>query len=425
MSKQTEGKVPEIRFRGSMGHWHEDLLGEQVEFFSGLTYAPSDVQSGFGALVLRSSNVKRGEIVDADNVYVNTDAVNSKNVEIGDIVVVVRNGSRSLIGKHAQVKSEMPNTVIGAFMTGVHSQRPAFTNALLDTNQFDSEIAKNLGATINQITTGAFREMAFHFPETASEQKLIGAYFKSLDRMIGLHQRKHDKLVTLKQAMLQKMFPQDGATTPEIRFKGFEGEWRVRTFGDSTLPISSNTLSRADLNYKSGPAKNVHYGDILVRFEEVLDANNPELPFVTSHENVQKFRSSRLQDGDIVLADAAEDETVGKCTEIANTGDTIVLAGLHTIAVRPSMTFAPFYLGYFLNSHAYHNQLLPLMQGTKVLSVSRTTLLDTRVLFPSAEDEQAKIGTYFYNLDKLISKHATQLEKLKNIKSACLEKMFV
>ena len=98
-------------------------MTEFVEFFSGLTYTPNDVQEN-GTLVLRSSNVSNGEVVDADNVYVNPQVVNSENVKVGDIVVVVRNGSRSLIGKHAQIKAFMPNTVIGAFMTGIRSECP-------------------------------------------------------------------------------------------------------------------------------------------------------------------------------------------------------------------------------------------------------------------------------------------------------------
>ena len=98
-------------------------LTDIVEFFSGLTYTPSNVQET-GTLVLRSSNVSNGEIVDADNVYVDSGVVNSENVQDGDIIVVVRNGSRSLIGKHAQIKRLMPHTVIGAFMTGVRSKCP-------------------------------------------------------------------------------------------------------------------------------------------------------------------------------------------------------------------------------------------------------------------------------------------------------------
>ena len=163
-------------------------MTEFVEFFSGLTYTPNDVQEN-GTLVLRSSNVSNGEVVDADNVYVNPQVVNSENVKVGDIVVVVRNGSRSLIGKHAQIKAFMPNTVIGAFMTGIRSECPEFTNALLNTSRFEEEIAMNMGATINQITGYMFSKMEFKVP-CLDEQKKIGEYFEKLDNLITLHQRK-------------------------------------------------------------------------------------------------------------------------------------------------------------------------------------------------------------------------------------------
>ena len=163
-------------------------MTEFVEFFSGLTYTPNDVQEN-GTLVLRSSNVSNGEVVDADNVYVNPQVVNSENVKVGDIVVVVRNGSRSLIGKHAQIKAFMPNTVIGAFMTGIRSECPEFTNALLNTSRFEEEIAMNMGATINQITGYMFSKMEFKVPYL-DEQKKIGEYFEKLDHLITLHQRK-------------------------------------------------------------------------------------------------------------------------------------------------------------------------------------------------------------------------------------------
>lgn len=105
------------------------------------------------------------------------------------MIVVVRNGSRSLIGKHALVKRNMKRTVIGAFMTGIRSENPNFINALLDTRQFNSEINKNLGATINQITTGSFKKMKFMVAYNTDEQEKIGAFFKQLDSLIALHQR--------------------------------------------------------------------------------------------------------------------------------------------------------------------------------------------------------------------------------------------
>ena len=163
-------------------------MQEFVEFYSGLTYTPNDVQES-GTLVLRSSNVCDGEVVDADNIYVNSDVVNSENVQKGDIVVVVRNGSRTLIGKHAQIKRFMKNTVIGAFMTGIRCDCPPFTNALLNTPAFEKEIAKNMGATINQITGYMFSKMEFLIPDL-EEQRKIGEFFDGLDNLITLHQRK-------------------------------------------------------------------------------------------------------------------------------------------------------------------------------------------------------------------------------------------
>ena len=173
-------------FRGIT--WEQRKLGDTIDFYSGLTYSPSDVVKDNGVFVLRSSNVREGEIVDEDNVYVRAGAVNSDNVNIGDIIVVVRNGSRSLIGKHAKIKKNMPQTVIGAFMTGLRYENSSYLNAVLNTSIFEKEIEKDLGATINQITTGAFKKMVFPFPKQ-HEQLQIGDFFEQIDNLITLHQR--------------------------------------------------------------------------------------------------------------------------------------------------------------------------------------------------------------------------------------------
>lgn len=196
--------TPEIRFKGFRGEWEENALSNEVEFFTGLTYSPSDIRKS-GTLVLRSSNVKNGQLIEADDVYVNPEVVNCSNVIEGDVIVVVRNGSRSLIGKHAQVTSKMDNTVIGAFMTGIRSKQPEFINSLLDTDIFTTEVEKNLGATINQITNSSFNSMIFMFPKE-DEQKEIGNYFQKLDTLIKQHQQQITKLNNIKQACLSKMF---------------------------------------------------------------------------------------------------------------------------------------------------------------------------------------------------------------------------
>ena len=143
----------------------------------------------------------------------------------------------------------------------------------------------------------------------------------------------------------------------------------------------------------------------MVKFGEVIDVKTESLPMIADETVIAKYKSSFLQNGDVIVADTAEDETVGKCTEIAGLSDEIVISGLHTIPYRPLQKYAPGYLGYYMNSASFHNQLLPLMQGIKVTSISKTALQNTDILYPKSATEQAAIGKYFRNLDNLITLH--------------------
>ena len=189
--------------------------------------------------------------------------------------------------------------------------------------------------------------------------------------------------------------------------------------------LQNNTLSRADLNYESGTIKNVHYGDILINFGEYIDVSLTNIPFITDESKAEKYSKSFLKDGDIVIADTAEDESVGKCTEICGSSNNFVLAGLHTIPCRPIEKYGSKYLGFYMNSPSYHDQLIPLMQGIKVTSISKTALQDTMLSFPKSIAEQTMIGAFISNIDAIITLHQRKLEQLNNIKKALLQKMFV
>ena len=183
-------------------------------------------------------------------------------------------------------------------------------------------------------------------------------------------------------------------------------------------------MSRAALSESSGVAANIHYGDVLIKFGEYLDMLQESFPWIKKQADADKFRTSFLQDGDVVFADTAEDKTVGRCCEIRNCGSIMIISGLHTIPCRPVSKFAPGYLGYFLNSAAFHEQLVPLMQGTKVVSISKAALKSTLIQYPSDDKEQQKIGALFRGIDDLITLHQRKHEKLVSIKKALLEKMF-
>lgn len=211
---------------------------------------------------------------------------------------------------------------------------------------------------------------------------------------------------------------------PAIRMTGFKDEWEQKKFHAVFDYLQNNTLSRSELNYEKGSIKNIHYGDILVKFGEYIDVSKEILPFINNKESVAKFCNSFLKDGDVIIADTAEDETVGKCTEIFNCGTEQVLAGLHTIPCRPKEKYAPKFLGYYMNSESYHRQLIPLMQGTKVKSISKHALQDSKMVMPVSEREQQEIGEYFSELDSLIAVHQEEIDRLMCVRKAMVDRMF-
>ena len=193
--------------------------------------------------------------------------------------------------------------------------------------------------------------------------------------------------------------------------------------GDCFEFLKNNTLSRADLNGDNGTARNVHYGDILIKFGDCLDGERSDLPFITDDTVLPKFAGSILREGDVIFADTAEDEAAGKCVELRKLPKEPTISGLHTIPARPRFPFGTGYLGHYLNSDAYHRQLLPLMQGIKVISVSKAALQDTQVRFPGLS-EQTAIGSALSEIDTLITLHQRKCDKLSVVKKALLEKMF-
>lgn len=226
------------------------------------------------------------------------------------------------------------------------------------------------------------------------EQQTIGQFFAAIDHLITLHQRQHFLHST-----------PDISLSVRLIHPFYTSSWEQRKFGevfDCTVP--NNTLSRVELSYDEGTVLNVHYGDVLIKYGSVLDVQKDDIPRIP-HRCIEDFNGALLQDGDVIIADTAEDETTGKACEIGNLQGSAIVSGLHTMVCRPRNRMALGYLGYYLNSNAYHHQLLPLMQGIKVLSLSRSNIQKTTVSYPSAMKEQQLIASYFSQLDHLITLH--------------------
>ena len=211
---------------------------------------------------------------------------------------------------------------------------------------------------------------------------------------------------------------------PTIRFKGFTDDWEQRKLRELFSSLQNNTFSRKELNDENGIAKNIHYGDVLIKYDECLDVSKEKFDYIDKTSVINKFKKSFLKNGDIVVADTAEDETVGKCTEIQGISNEKIISGLHTMPLRPVQKFGIGYLGFYMNSNSYHDQLKPLMQGIKVTSISKSAMADTIMKYPVNFNEQQKIGVYFQLLNTLITLHQRKLKQLQTLKKYFLQNMF-
>ena len=420
------GNTPNIRFKGFTDYWEQRKLIDYLEVSSEKNrdnrFTKDDVLSVSGEYGIVNQIEFQGRS------FAGASVSNYGVVENGD-VVYTKSPLKSNPDGIIKTNKGIPGIV--STLYAVYKPKEITDSKFVQIYfELDSRMNSYMHPLVNKGAKNDMKVSAENalkgmvsFPKK-DEQEMISLYFSSLDNLIALHQRKCDETKKLKKFMLQKMFPKKDAKKPEIRFAGFTDDWEQRKLGEILIGLQNNTLSRADLSNETGVAKNVHYGDVLIKFGEVLDVSKEKLPMISDESILSKYKSSFLQNGDVIVADTAEDSTVGKCSEIAGLNDEIVLSGLHTIPYRPIEKFASGYLGYYLNSSAYHNQLIPLMQGIKVTSISKSAMQDTDIVYPKSMEEQGKIGDYFQSLDNLITLHQRKCDELKKFKKYMLQNMF-
>lgn len=199
--------------------------------------------------------------------------------------------------------------------------------------------------------------------------------------------------------------------------------WDIIPFEECFSILPSNTLSRAELNCNGGDVQDIHYGDILVKFPAVLDCSTEKLPYINA-ENIARAGKGFLRDGDLIIADTAEDTTVGKAAELTGIGGRKVVSGLHTIPCRPKNAeiFAPKWLGYFINHSIYHDQLIPYITGIKVSSISKSALSGTVIAVPRRE-EQAEIVAVLSDIDALIKSTERLIAKKRALKQGAMQEL--
>ena len=377
-----KSNIPSIRFAGFTDPWEQRKFSQTAPLQRGFDLPTGKITPGPFPVIMSNG----------------VGAYHNKYKAVGPGVITGRSGT---IGNLHYVETPYwpHNTTL--WVTNFQGNNPKFVFYLyeqLDLSRYQA------GSGVPTLNRNDVHDAVVSLPSSELEQRRIASFLTRLDSLITLHQRKHDKLVVLKKSMLEQMFPQEGESVPKVRFAGFTDPWEQRKFSDEFVFLRNNTLSRAELSDEEGSVYDVHYGDVLVKYGPMLDLEDRDLPRIADDSVVEKLTCDGLQDGDIVIADTAEDFTAGKCVELWNVGDSQVFAGLHTMPCRPVNHYALGFLGQYFNAPAFHNQLIPLMQGIKVIALSKAVISGARLVVPSYAEQQ-RIGTFFSRLDSLITLH--------------------
>ena len=273
-----------------------------------------------------------------------------------------------------------------------------------------AEGARNHG--LLNISADDFFDIDTTMPEDKVEQEKIGRLLKKLDTLITLHQRKYERLVNIKKSMLDKMFPQNGASVPEIRFKGFTDPWEQRKLDEIANFSKGVGYSKNDLCEEGTPI--ILYGRLYTKYEtSIFDVDT----FVK-----EKAGSVYSKGGEVIVPASGETaEDISIASVVVKPG---ILLGGDLNIVSPTTEYDSAFLALTISSGAAHEYLSSLAQGKSVVHLHNADIQSVSAKFPTKR-EQEKIHLLFGKIDTLITLHQRKLEKLQNIKKSCLEKMFV
>ena len=305
------------------------------------------------------------------------------------------------------------------FSTGYAQMRPKidaeFLMCFLQTDSFVKVVLDNCtGTSYPAINSNDLSNLEIVLPASDDEQRRIGSFISNLDNLITLHQRKYDKLTKAKKSMLEKMFPKNGTNVPEIRFKGFTDAWEQRKLGELSSSFEYG-LNAAAKEY-DGENKYIRITDIDDDSREFKqeDITSPDTD-LSSAENY------RLSEGDILFARTGA--SVGK-SYIYKVSDGLVYYAGFLIRARIMSEYNAEFVFQNTLTYEYEKFIKVTSMRSGQPGVNAQEYSKYKIMVPS-KPEQDKISDCFRSLDNLITLHQRKLEKLKILKKACLEKMFV
>ena len=409
-------KTPSIRFKGFTDPWEQRKLGDIVGIYDGVHQTPNYQNSGVMFLSVENiATLKSSKFISEEDFKRNykifpqeNDILMTRIGDVGTTNVVTDNSLKAYYVSLALLKYK--------------STDPYFLSNAIQSDYVQKGLANRTLKTAipMKINKDEIGKVSVMLPLSATEQQQIGTYFRNLDNLITLHQRKYNKLLNVKKSMLEKMFPKNGSNIPEIRFKGFTDPWEQRKLLSCIEKITdfrgrtpkklgmdwseSGYLALSALNVKDGYidfSQDVHYGEQAL-YDKWMSGNE-------------------LHKGQVLFTTEAP---MGNVAQVPDNKRYILSQRTIAFDVKEDIITENF-LATLLRSPAVFNTLTSLSSGGTAKGVSQKSLAGVDIQIPVELREQELLATYFANLDNLITLHQRELEKLQNIKKSMLEKMFV
>ncbi len=404
---------PKVRFAGFTETWEQRKLGEIADIVGGGTpstnnpsywngdidwYAPAEI----GEQIFLTGSQKKITVLGLQK-------SSATILPVGSVLFTSRAGigNTAILAKQGATNQGFQSIVPDSQITDSY-----FIFSRTHELKKYAEIV-GAGSTFTEVSGKQMARMPILMPKI-DEQVCIGTFFRNLDRLITLHQRKRGRLENIKKAMLEKMFPKNGADVPEVRFVGFTEAWEQRKLGEVGTTFTGLSGKKAS-DFGHGKASLITYMNV---FSNPIA--NPNMI-----ENVEvDSRQREVEVGDVFFTTSSETPEEVGMSSVLKKKIGITYLNSFCFGFRPSVKFDLDYLAFMLRSESVRKQIKLLAQGISRFNIAKTKMMYIDIQVPKI-DEQIAIGKYFAQLDRLITLHQRKVALLQNIKKACLEKMFV
>lgn len=416
MIMQDNEKKPALRFKGFTDPWEQRKISELAEkTYGGGTPTTSNEAFWNGNIPwIQSSDIVDGKLMGVEpRKYITQTGLNSSATQLvpkNSIAIITRVG----VGKLAYMPFSYSTSQDFLSLSKLNTE-PFFT-VYACYKKLQSELNTVQGTSIKGITKDELLAKTISVP-VYSEQKQIGSFFAQLDTLITLHQRKYEKLVNIKKSMLDKIFPKNGASVPEIRFKGFTDLWEQRKLGE----IAVEKLSNGVMNHPASNATGVRHINVINMYTPDK-IHLEDLTFSSYDGDV--IQKCNVEIGDIFLTRSSlKPEGIAEANVLLDDGRFIYDDHLIRLKINKN-EYVPLFVKINLGVPFIKEQFISKSKTTAFTTIGQDDISECVGLFPEKEEQQ-KIAIFFHNLNTLITLHQRKLKKLQNIKKSCLEKMFV